>query len=627
VFVTASLSGDGNPVNNTVTLTQQVTARQFDLRLFAELVAEGAPTPGESLLYRYALFATTGPEFFLETTLTTTVPVGTTFIPFDLALPFEGQSDLDWVCAGDGGPGSTCTLLLGLDPTVSVDIFGDGSRVPGGVSVNFVVRIDADHPREVPISNTASVPTEGDFASGDDLNPDDNTSTVETALAAPTPPLPPFFPPFFPPSVFSGTGARFDGAPAPNGALVIATNQDGNPVGSTQIQGGEWTMTITPAMAETVQFRIAHSRKTASFPVVAGVPTNVPLDLNPETRRPVVTWKEGVPTITWEEPTPPPTIEVVTPPSCAGGVAANATCTLPDGTQVTAPGLPPPSIFPKATGPGAQVKVLVVIRIGPPPNGLGSGLGTAQTGSQTLDSPVRITSEPGPPGSDPAGLQYFQVTPEGLVPVPTEVDYEAGTVSATVDQLGEYILVTALVRDIPLPAGIAALGFHGAPGTPPALIQGQLDHPDALQAMFQFKNGAWETFRPGGLALLNSLTRIDAHAPLFLSLSRATRWAGPVLYLGDHDVVVASGFTAVTYTGLNPITPEALVAQFRNAGAVTVIFAWDNALNAGGGGYRTFRAAGPSFLNDLETIKPYDVFFVLTERATSLSLPEFVLPE
>ena len=40
------------------------------------------------------------------------------------------------------------------------------------------------------------------------------------------------------------------------------------------------------------------------------------------------------------------------------------------------------------------------------------------------------------------------------------------------------------------------------------------------------------------------------------------------------------------------------------------------------GGYRTFRAAGPSLLNDLETINTYDVFFVLTERATSLSVPE-----
>jgi hypothetical protein len=155
------------------------------------------------------------------------------------------------------------------------------------------------------------------------------------------------------------------------------------------------------------------------------------------------------------------------------------------------------------------------------------------------------------------------------------------------------------------------------------LIQGQLDDPSALQAMFQFKNGAWEAFRPGGLAILNS---IDSHSPLFLALSRATRWARPVLYLGDRDIPVVSVFTAVTYTGLNGITPQEFVAQFRNPGAVTVIFAWDNALNAGGGGYRSFRTEGPAFLNDLSMIKPFDVFFGLTEQATSLSLPEFVLP-
>ena len=66
--------------------------------------------------------------------------------------------------------------------------------------------------------------------------------------------------------------------------------------------------------------------------------------------------------------------------------------------------------------------------------------------------------------------------------------------------------------------------------------------------------------------------------------------------------------------------PEALLAQFANA--VTAIFAFDNEL----GGYRTFRTTGPSFLNDLETIHPFDVFFVLTERSTSLAIPEFLLP-
>lgn len=206
------------------------------------------------------------------------------------------------------------------------------------------------------------------------------------------------------------------------------------------------------------------------------------------------------------------------------------------------------------------------------------------------------------------------------LPLPTTVDFAPGAATFPVERTGNDTLLIGPVRDIALPRGVAAFGFHGAPGTPPSLLQGQLDDPDALEAIFQFQDGAWLTFRPGGLAILNSLTRIDPPAPQFLSLSRSTRWAGPLLYSPDRDVAIASGFTSVAYTGLIAAMPEALLAQFANA--VTAIFAFDNEL----GGYRTFRTTGPSFLNDLETIHPFDVFFVLTERSTSLAIPEFLLP-
>ena len=65
-----------------------------------------------------------------------------------------------------------------------------------------------------------------------------------------------------------------------------------------------------------------------------------------------------------------------------------------------------------------------------------------------------------------------------------------------------------------------------------------------------------------------------------------------------------------------------MLAQFGNPGAVTAIFLFDNTLSDDQGDYRTFRTTGPSFLNDLELVRPFDVFFVLTERATSLSIPE-----
>ena len=210
-----------------------------------------------------------------------------------------------------------------------------------------------------------------------------------------------------------------------------------------------------------------------------------------------------------------------------------------------------------------------------------------------------------------------------MFPLPTTVDYDVGMVSAPVDRLGTYALLLGLARDIALPRGAVALGFHGANGTPPELLQAQLADPGALEAIFQCKDGVFLTFRPGGLAILNSLTSIDAHAPLFLALSRSTRWAGTLLFFGDRRVSIASGFTSVTYTGLQPTTPEALLAQFANPERVSAIFVFDNAL----GGYRTFRTTGPSFLNDVETINPYDMMFVLTERATSWSMPEFLLPE
>jgi hypothetical protein len=205
-----------------------------------------------------------------------------------------------------------------------------------------------------------------------------------------------------------------------------------------------------------------------------------------------------------------------------------------------------------------------------------------------------------------------------MTAIPTTVDYAAGTATASVERQGTYTLLLGSTRDFSLPAGVAALGFHGAPATPPELLQGQLSDPSALQVMFQFRDGVWLVYRPSGPSILNSLRSIDASAPLFLSLSRATRWAGPLLFFGDREVPVASGFTAVTYTGLDAVTPEELLAQFANPGAVSAIFLFDNAL----GGYRTFRAAGPSVLNDLELVQPFDVFFVLADRATSLLIPE-----
>ena len=115
---------------------------------------------------------------------------------------------------------------------------------------------------------------------------------------------------------------------------------------------------------------------------------------------------------------------------------------------------------------------------------------------------------------------------------------------------------------------------------------------------------------------------IEPGAPLFLVLARATVWAGSLLSVGDQEIPIAAGFTAITYTRLETTMPADLLERFADAGAVSAIFAFDNTLTSERGGYRTFRTTGPAFLNDLESIGAYGVFFVLAERATSLSIPE-----
>ena len=145
-----------------------------------------APAPGELLTYRHTL--NNQPDRHdgrpIETTLTN-VPAGTTFV--------ANGSDAAWSCA-DGDPaGTVCTRPLEIDP------------VAGG-SVLFVVRVDADHPLTTPIVNVATLSPVAalideticsaefvSFFSGPDLvncrflaadiNPDDNTASIETSFA------------------------------------------------------------------------------------------------------------------------------------------------------------------------------------------------------------------------------------------------------------------------------------------------------------------------------------------------------------------------------------------------------------------------------------------------------------
>lgn len=624
--------GDPTPDDNTRTVVTSLAA-SFDLGLGIVPPVPPTPAPGETHTFVYLVLvqavdrgSSTGAEF----TLTTTVPDNTTFVSPDpdAAIPDPDASDGRWDCGPEvnAPAGTVCTATVTL-PDLSTLPFAE---------LFFVVRIDSDLPPDTVIRNTVRMSVVGD------TDPSNNTDTSEITLAAVVE-APPFFSPelgaLVPPHLFFGSDAQFEGQPAADGETVLAINETGLQVGRASVKSdGSWSIQVSPAQAKTVAFTIGQSTRSQDFDVSSGQLTDVSLDLDAPAVRDTGDWTPGLFTLDDDGgPVPEFTTDDDFPPCFLA--EAGTLCTDRHGNISINPDLSRPPTVPASFGEdvpawgtaagsvdvaGCDFIVCVESAAGAY---AGSEVRVAQGAAPLFAAPFQLTARPGPLDSDPAGLVYVRVTQDATVPLPTTVDYAAGTASAPADREGSYTLLVGSARDIALPAGIAALGFHGAPGTPPALIQGQLAHPSALQAMFQFRNGAWLIFRPGGLAILNSLTSIDANAPLFLSLSRATRWAGPLLFFGDRDVPIASGFTAVTYSGLQATTPDDLLTQFARPSAVTAIFLFDNELNAGQGGYRTFRTAGPSFLNDLAMVQPYDVFFVLTERATSLSIPEFVLPE
>ena len=108
-----------------------------------------------------------------------------------------------------------------------------------------------------------------------------------------------------------------------------------------------------------------------------------------------------------------------------------------------------------------------------------------------------------------------------------------------------------------------------------------------------------------------------SNAPLFLVLSRDTRWAGPIIPVGDRDLPIGAGFTAFTYTGVDGVAATTLIDRFSNSASVGEVFAFDNETGA----FRVFRESSPAFLNDLAILHLFDVLFVLADGSTRLSLP------
>ena len=82
----------------------------------------------------------------------------------------------------------------------------------------------------------------------------------------------------------TGSGAQLDGQLAPDGTVVRAVNENGDPVGESAIVDGGWSIAVRPEDAQTVTFTVGDSLPSAPFDVTSGAVTEVPLDLVPPTQ-------------------------------------------------------------------------------------------------------------------------------------------------------------------------------------------------------------------------------------------------------------------------------------------------------------------------------------------------------
>ena len=108
--------------------------------------------------------------------------------------------------------------------------------------------------------------------------------------------------PLVPHTFYGGVGsAMLDGAAAADGAVVTATNQDGEAVGAVSVGMDGWAIEINPADAASVTFSINGSDPSGSYDVEPAGFTEVSLDLtSPAPEEPVDEVEEPVDEV--EEP-------------------------------------------------------------------------------------------------------------------------------------------------------------------------------------------------------------------------------------------------------------------------------------------------------------------------------------
>ena len=105
-----------------------------------------------------------------------------------------------------------------------------------------------------------------------------------------------------PPHTFYGSGATVDGEAAADGAVVTASNEDGEAVGTATIAGGEWNIDVETTDAASVVFSIDGSEASMGYEVESSGLTNVSLALSSPAWA-TVTATTPTPTTAWTTPT------------------------------------------------------------------------------------------------------------------------------------------------------------------------------------------------------------------------------------------------------------------------------------------------------------------------------------
>jgi len=210
------------------------------------------------------------------------------------------------------------------------------------------------------------------------------------------------------------------------------------------------------------------------------------------------------------------------------------------------------------------------------------------------------------------------------------VPSDAGTV--------RFRLGSALSQSFVVSAGsltqIALLLVDGGPGRTLTLVSGfnlvvytgaTMSVDDALAsvansiritAIFSYdaSRQAWDTHRPGGLAILQNFTDLVAGQAYFFLVTGTVTWEMPVDGTFGGTETIFAGFTAIAWVGPNG-TPQDVLDAIADEGNVVVMFRY----NAQAQGYDSFRPGALPILQSIDEINQYDVLFIQASSQTSIT--------